>query len=147
MVSHDDVTCKLLKYPTTGSQVGINPDRYRSSSTSSSTTGSRACARAREEEAYDRVLDDLGAYYCRMLDRPTCPAIVRADMRWAMRQGMEPSVIAAAIDDTTIAPAPSWRYAMAIIVRCIREGCKTLEAWDDRADAHRNKAVWRYRDD
>ena len=56
-------------------------------------------------------------------------------------------MIAAAIDDTTIAPMPSWRYAMAIITRCIRDGCLTVEAYDDRTMAHRDRARWQYRAD
>lgn len=131
----------------TGDPVEGNPDSFNASSSSTTTTtGLRACVRAREAEG-DPDLDALAAYYCQALDRRNCPSIVRSDMRWALRQGMTASVIAAAIDDTIIAPMPSWRYAMAIITRCIREGCLTLEAYDDRTMAHRDKAGWKYSGD
>lgn len=144
--THLDSDTRLLTI-VTGDPVDNDPDNFNASSSSTTgTTGSRARARAREADG-EGELDALADYYCRSLDRRNCPSIVRADIRWALRQGMAPGVIAAAIDDTTIAPMPSWRYAMAIIVRCIREGCLTLEAYDDRTIAHRDKARWKYSGD
>lgn len=48
---------------------------------------------------------------------------------------MEPEVIIAAIDDTFMAPRPSWRYFAAICRRLEAEGIQTRAQWDADAAA------------
>lgn len=91
--------------------------------TSTSTT-TRARAHARED--VDRVMayaitgglpdsDGIRAYVARMID------------------ALSADVVMAALDDTWLAPHPSWRYLMAICRRLQAAGIRTREQWD--ADA------------
>lgn len=94
--------------------------------------GARACARvyAREE------LADLADYYCATYDRQRMPPAVQRDMQDALAQGMEPEVIMLAMDDAARCDRPSWTYALAIIRRCLADGCRTTADWDRRKAAH-----------
>ena len=94
--------------------------------------GARACTRvyAREE------LADLADYYCATYDRQRMPPAVQRDMQDALDKGMEPEVIMLAMDDAARADRPSWSYALAIIKRCLSEGCRTTADWERRKAAH-----------
>lgn len=37
------------------------------------------------------------------------------------------------------APAPSWRYAVAVLCKCHAEGCRTVEAFCARSERHRQR--------
>ena len=94
--------------------------------------GARACTRvyAREE------LADLADYYCATYDRQRMPPAVQRDMQDALDNGMEPEVIMLAMDDAARCDRPSWTYALAIIKRCLADGCRTTADWDRRKAAH-----------
>ena len=92
--------------------------------------GARACTRAREE------LADLADYYCATYDRRRMPPAVQKDVLAALDAGMEPEVLMLAMDDAARIDRPSWTYALAIIKRCLAEGCRTVQDWDRRKAAH-----------
>ena len=104
--------------------------------------GARACTRvyAREE------LADLADYYCATYDRQRIPPAVQRDMQDALDAGMEPEVIMLAMDDAARCDRPSWTYALAIIRRCLAEGCRTVQAWERRKAAHAASYAQRSRD-
>lgn len=104
--------------------------------------GARACTRvyAREE------LADLADYYCATYDRQRMPPAVQRDMQDALDKGMEPEVIMLAMDDAARADRPSWSYALAIIKRCLSEGCRTTADWERRKAAHAAAYAHRTRD-
>lgn len=102
--------------------------------------GARAGTRAREE------LADLADYYCATYDRRRMPPAVQRDMQDALAQGMEPEVIKLAMDDAARADRPTWGYALAIIRRCLADGCRTTADWDRRKAAHAASYAQRTRD-
>lgn len=104
--------------------------------------GARACTRvyAREE------LADLADYYCATYDRRRMPPAVQHDMQDALDKGMEPEVIMLAMDDAARCDRPSWTYALAIIRRCLAEGCRTTADWERRKAAHAAAYAQRSRD-
>lgn len=120
-------------------------DRSRSSSAASSSTASStatrvcACARAREEEqeaaARAAMLRgqyvDCCEYYTASFHRPIARGIQR-EIATRIKDGMSADVIRAAIDDTMIAPRPSWAYCSAILRNCDMDGVKTLTDWNER---------------
>lgn len=102
--------------------------------------GARACTRAREE------LAELSEYYCATYDRQRMPPAVQRDMQDALDAGMEPEVIKLAMDDAARADRPTWGYALAIIRRCLAEGCRTVQDWERRKAAHAASYANRTRD-
>lgn len=96
----------------------------------------RAGARARTRVYAREELADLADYYCATYDRQRMPPAVQRDMQDALAQGMEPEVIMLAMDDAARCDRPSWTYALAIIKRCLAEGCRTVQAWERRKAAH-----------
>jgi DNA replication protein DnaD len=57
---------------------------------------------------------------------------------------MGADVLRAAIDDTMMAPRPSWAYMAAILRRCDLEGIKTITDWrtsKERFQAAKNPAL------
>lgn len=96
----------------------------------------RAGARARTRVYAREELAELADYYCATYDRQRMPPAVQRDMQDALDKGMEPEVIMLAMDDAARADRPSWSYALAIIKRCLSEGCRTTADWERRKAAH-----------
>lgn len=96
----------------------------------------RAGARARTRVYAREELADLADYYCATYDRQRMPPAVQRDMCAALDAGMEPEVLMLAMDDAARIDRPSWTYAMAIIKRCLAEGCRTVQDWERRKAAH-----------
>ena len=123
-----------------------NHNDHRSGSTgSSSSTGARA--RAREGETRAAFLHgqyvDCCEYYTQSFRRHI-PIVVQRDIAERIRAGMSADVIRVAIDETQMAPRPSWAYTHAILRRCDIEGIKTLEDWrasKQRYESTKNPAL------
>lgn len=96
----------------------------------------RAGARARTRVYAREELAELADYYCATYDRQRMPPAVQRDMCAALDAGMEPEVLMLAMDDAARADRPSWSYALAIIKRCLSEGCRTTADWERRKAAH-----------
>ena len=110
----------------------INPEYIAAAAAAIGRAGARARTRvyAREE------LADLADYYCATYDRQRMPPAVQRDMCAALDAGMEPEVLMLAMDDAARIDRPSWTYALAIIKRCLSEGCRTTADWERRKAAH-----------
>lgn len=96
----------------------------------------RAGARARTRVYAREELVELAEYYCATYDRQRMPPAVQRDMCAALDAGMEPEVLMLAMDDAARIDRPSWTYALAIIKRCLSEGCRTTADWERRKAAH-----------
>lgn len=96
----------------------------------------RAGARARTRVYAREELADLAEYYCATYDRRRMPPAVQKDVLAALDAAMEPEVLKLAMDDSARIDRPSWTYAMAIIKRCLAEGCRTVQDWERRKAAH-----------
>ena len=96
----------------------------------------RAGARARTRVYAREELADLADYYCATYDRRRMPPAVLKDVLAALDAGMVPEVIMLAMDDAARCDRPSWTYALAIIRRCLADGCRTTADWDRRKAAH-----------
>ena len=110
----------------------INPEYIAAAAAAIGRAGARARTRvyAREE------LAELSEYYCATYDRQRMPPAVQRDMCAALDAGMEPEVLMLAMDDAARIDRPSWTYALAIIKRCLSEGCRTTADWERRKAAH-----------
>lgn len=119
-----------------------NPEYIAAAAAAIGRAGARACTRvyAREE------LAELADYYCATYDRQRMPPAVQRDMCAALDAGMEPEVIMLAMDDAARCDRPSWTYALAIIRRCLAEGCRTVQDWERRKAAHAAAYAQRARD-
>ena len=91
--------------------------------TSTSTSNARAL-----ERDIETLMDYAAA--AGLADTPA----VRAMADRYLRGGMEMGVLMAAMDETMLAPRPSWQYWAAIVGRCFREGYHTMEAWETRRE-------------
>ena len=96
----------------------------------------RAGARARTRVYAREEMAELAEYYCATYDRQRMPPAVQKDVLAALDAGMEPEVIMLAMDDAARADRPTWGYALAIIRRCLAEGCRTTADWERRKAAH-----------
>lgn len=106
----------------------------------------RAGARARIRAYAREELADLADYYCATYDRRRMPPAVQKDVLAALDAAMEPEVLKLAMDDSARIDRPSWTYAMAIIKRCLAEGCRTVQDWERRKAAHAAAYAQRSRD-
>lgn len=106
----------------------------------------RAGARARTRVYAREELADLAEYYCATYDRRRMPPAVQKDVLAALDAAMEPEVLKLAMDDSARIDRPSWTYAMAIIKRCLAEGCRTVQDWERRKAAHAAAYAQRSRD-
>lgn len=106
----------------------------------------RAGARARTRVYAREELADLAEYYCATYDRRRMPPAVQRDMQDALDKGMQPEVLMLAMDDAARCDRPSWTYALAIIRRCLAEGCRTTADWERRKAAHAAAYAQRSRD-
>lgn len=109
-----------------------NPEYIAAAAAAIGRAGARVYARTRARED----LAELADYYCATYDRRRMPPAVQRDMQDALDNGMEPDVIMLAMDDAARADRPSWSYALAIIKRCLAEGCRTTADWERRKAAH-----------
>lgn len=121
-----------------------HPDTYHqnledsTTTTTSSSTGnsssSSTTTRAREAETRASMLHgqyvDVCGYYAEAFHRSPAPSIQR-DIATRIKGGMSADVIRAAIDDTMMAPRPSWAYMAAILRRCDIEGIRTMQEWNE----------------
>ena len=119
-----------------------NPEYIAAAAAAIGRAGARACTRvyAREEMA------ELAEYYCATYDRQRMPPAVQRDMQDALDKGMQPEVLMLAMDDAARCDRPSWTYALAIIRRCLAEGCRTTADWERRKAAHAAAYAQRSRD-
>jgi len=109
-----------------------------STSTGSTTTGARAYACARVSDAKDDgranmlygQYQDACQYYAENFRRSITPVIQR-QLAELIRDGMSVDVIRMAIDETQMAPRPSWAYCAAILRRCENSGIRTLAQWQE----------------
>lgn len=101
------------------------------SSTTSTTSSSAAAAYEEKRKAEERE-------EAQALQRITAAAEatgLRATQRVLqtlaryLREGFEVEMIVATIEETAMAPRPSWRYAFAILRNCYNEGVKTQAAF------------------
>lgn len=107
----------------------------RSSTTTgaSSSIRARARAHAREEDinvptkvlgarAYAREEISLAYFESLGRDIPRYCQVIVDEM---LDDGIEAAVICYGLHEAAKAPSPSWRYAAAVIARCVREGIRT----------------------
>ena len=114
-----------------------NPEKdYNTLSHTAAAAIGRAGARARTRVYAREELVELAEYYCATYDRRRMPPAVQRDMQDALDNGMEPEVLKLAMDDAARADRPTWGYALAIIRRCLAEGCRTEQDWARRKAAH-----------
>lgn len=69
-------------------------------------------------------MNELYLYYCETFNRQHVPPIVRRQMVEYIEIDVKPEIIMIALDAAADAPNPTWRYAVAVIERCIRQGIK-----------------------
>ena len=73
----------------------------------------------------------VATYYTECLGTH-CPPVARREIMCWLREGVDPDMICAALDEASMAPRPSWLYASAIVKRCIEEGVKTVGDFYER---------------
>ena len=91
----------------------------KSSTTSTSSASSSIRARAR---AYAREEISLAYFESLGRDIPRYCQVIVDEM---LDDGIEAAVICYGLHEAAKAPSPSWRYAAAVIARCIRDGIRT----------------------
>lgn len=129
----------------TGYRTTENDHQNRATSAGSTTPG--ACARAREAESRAAMMRgqyvDCCEYYVQSFRRHL-PAVVQREIAEHIRDGMSADVIRAAMDETQLAPRPSWAYCHAILKRCDLEQIRTMKDWNEskaRYQSSRNPAL------
>ena len=90
---------------------------------SSTTTGASSSIRARAR-AYAREEISLAYFESLGRDIPRYCQVIVDEM---LDDGIEAAVICYGLHEAAKAPSPSWRYAAAVIARCVREGIRTAE--------------------
>lgn len=108
---------------------------------SSTTTGAsssiraraRAYARAEDIHVPTKVLgarayarEEISLAYFESLGRDI-PRYCQVIVDEMLDDGIEAAVICYGLHEAAKAPSPSWRYAAAVIARCVREGIRTAE--------------------
>lgn len=126
---------QVVALPNVGSR-NPNKDFNQANIAAAAAAIGRAGARARTRVYAREELAELSEYYCATYDRQRMPPAVLRDMQDALDNGMEPEVIMLAMDDAARIDRPTWSYALAIIKRCLAEGCRTVLDWDRRKAAH-----------
>lgn len=116
---------KITPFPQT--PIPENENQEQEASTSSTTTR----ARAREGAELRVWMDDIARYY---RDTLGCvmPPMAKRDVDAAIEAGLEPQLVIIALDETALAPRPSWAYARAILRRLLREGVYDEQAYNRR---------------
>ena len=136
---------EVVALPNVGSR-NPNKDINQANIAAAAAAIGRAGARARTRVYAREEMAELAEYYCATYDRQRMPPAVRRDMQDALDKGMEPEVIMLAMDDAARIDRPSWTYALAIIKRCLSEGCRTTADWERRKAAHAAAYAQRTRD-
>lgn len=90
---------------------------------SSTTTGASSSIRARAR-AYAREEISLAYFESLGRDIPRYCQVIVDEM---LDDGIDAAVICYGLHEAAKAPSPSWRYAAAVIARCVREGIRTAE--------------------
>ena len=70
--------------------------------------------------------------YARRLGLAAMRPNIKAMVQRYLDAGMEVEVVMHALEDTSLAPRPSWRYCLAILRRCVAESAVTEDAWQRR---------------
>lgn len=136
---------QVVALPNVGSR-NPNKDINQANIAAAAAAIGRAGARARIRAYAREDLAELADYYCATYDRRCMPPAVQKDVLAALDAGMEPEVLKLAMDDSARIDRPSWTYALAIIRRCLTEGCRTVQDWDRRKAAHAAAYAQRSRD-
>lgn len=118
---------KITPFPQT--PIPENENQEQEARTSSTTT--RACAHARESVEMRVWMDDIARYYRETLGC-VMPPMAKRDVTAAIEAGLEPQLVMTALDETALAPRPSWAYARAILRRLLREGVYDEQAYAQR---------------
>lgn len=108
---------------------------------STSTTGASSSIRARAR-AYAREEISLAYFESLGRDIPRYCQVIVDEM---LDDGIEAAVICYGLHEAAKAPSPSWRYAAAVIARCVREGIRTaadLSTSQARAKSTRCSTGW-----
>ena len=79
------------------------------------------------EETPDAIIQRAAVDY---LGRKLPPALLKQALFYARR--MDAWVVGEAIRAASEAPMPSWRYVVAVLARCDREGVKCYDDWCER---------------
>lgn len=109
----------------------------REPDTSSTTTRTGAGARAREEiELREQQLERLMAY-AKDGGLPDTPAM-RAYNRRLLDDDFSIRVLRAAMDETMMAPRPTWHYYAAIMRRLEHQGVRMYYQWEERQQRFRS---------
>lgn len=122
-----------------GQDIDRERERMTTQYSVSSTTGARA--RAREAEISPDDLERIRRAYVGVIGRLT--EYTAREIEEALKAGMAPEVVVAAIEATAKAPRPSFAYLRAVLRRWARDGLWTmteLVADQDRYQAQ--KAKW-----
>ena len=117
-------------YPFPQTPIPENEENEKNSVSQSVSSSTTTRARAREE--IEEIIEDLSGYYCETFGTAACPPVARQRMRICLHAGMDPQLIATAMDEAAMAPRPSWAYAQAILMRLQQESCLTPEAYEQR---------------
>ena len=126
---------QVVALPNVGSR-NPNKDINQANIAAAAAAIGRAGARARTRVYAREEMAELAEYYCATYDRQRMPPAVQRDMQDALDKGMQPEVLMLAMDDAARCDRPSWTYALAIIRRCLAEGCRTTADWERRKAAH-----------
>ena len=136
---------QVVALPNVGSR-NPNKDINQANIAAAAAAIGRAGARARTRVYAREEMAELAEYYCATYDRQRMPPAVQRDMQDALDKGMQPEVLMLAMDDAARCDRPSWTYALAIIRRCLAEGCRTTADWERRKAAHAASYAQRSRD-
>ena len=80
-------------------------------------------------------LNNLSKYWADNTAQTLLPFQLRQLSSWLSQ--ISEDVIMLAIDDTMLAPSPSWRYLAAIMRRCIAQGIRSSADWEQAQQSHR----------
>lgn len=117
-------------YARTRAQLGYPAENPAEVPSSSSSEGIRAYARitALCDCDWENVYQSIFGREPSVWDR--------RDAAFYLNRGIAPELLILALRDTTAARRPSWSYTVAILRRCLMEGCKTVDDWDRRKTLH-----------
>ena len=125
------MSISLAKKITPFPQTPVTPENEEREEARSSSTTTRACAHARESVEMRVWMDDIARYYRETLGC-VMPPMAKRDATAAIEAGLEPQLVIIALDETALAPRPSWAYARAILRRLLREGVYDEQAYNRR---------------
>ena len=109
-------------------------DRQPETSSSTTRAGARACTRE-EIELREQQLERLMAY-AKDGGLPDTPAM-RAYNRRLLDADMSIRVLMAVMDETMMAPRPTWHYYAAIIRKLEAQGIRMYYQWEERQARYR----------